>query len=156
MVAQKSLLPNLQDPLCRKRPRMQICTTSDHGCPRLLLPCNYTYINLLQKSPRFRPLHHEIFAKLWSMTLEYLGEQKPQKTLTDVSMTLRHVSRAVQEEIEKIFMEEHMGQTWPHTDCSASGTLMKTTMGEPSARTFKNRSFLTIRMQHPFGCYTKG
>lgn len=90
------------------------------------------------------------------MTLEYFEEHKTQKELTDISMTLRQVSRAVQEEIEKIFMEEHMGQTWPHTDCSASGTLMKTTMGEPSARTFKNRSFLTIRMQQPSECYTKG
>ena len=41
------------------------------------------------------------------MILEYLGEQKPQKKLTDVSMTLRHVSRAVQEEIKKIHGGAH-------------------------------------------------
>lgn len=56
------------------------------------------------------------------MTLRNLRERKTQEDLTYLWMTVRHVSTLFRDEIEKIFMEEHMAKTCLHTDSSKSST----------------------------------
>lgn len=60
--------------------------------------------------------------EIWSMTLEYLRERKTQEDLTYLWTTVRHVSKVFRDEIEKLFVEKHMGKTWLHADCGKSCT----------------------------------
>ena len=46
-----------------------------------------------------------------------MRDRKSQAELAYLWMTVRHVSRDFQAEIERLFREEHLGKTWIHAGC---------------------------------------
>lgn len=55
--------------------------------------------------------------ELWAMTIGHMRDRKSQAELAYLWTTVRRVSKAFEQEIEKLFLEEHLEKTWIHVDC---------------------------------------
>ena len=54
--------------------------------------------------------------ELWSLVIQNLRCRKSPEDLTYLWTTVRHVSRQFREEIDYLFLIEHLPKTWLHVD----------------------------------------
>ena len=110
------------------QPAIRVCSIST-SLPRHLSDNNkdgLSHKSTTTSSSRLPAMsaHVRLPAELWCMTLESFRDSKTQEDLTYLWLTVRHVSTLFRDEIEKLFMEEHMGKIWLHADCGKLSTFL--------------------------------